>query len=307
MELRGWIEAGERVVALLAPRGPSRRRALEALAAALEGRFAIVPWSGAARRPARPAVGKAGGPAPTLLVVEEGETLGAEGARVLHALAHEPSRERRIAVALAPEEAGPVLRGLGPELEIVTLRPDPGERSAARQRWLAAAAGLAALILAGGSLGLALGLVLPRLAPSPAAPARASLAPPPVGAPPPEAEAAASPPEAPRAPAEPRRPPRARPPPAPSPSPAAAPSPPPRAAVGEADGWLIVNAIPRAWIDLDGAALGETPIVRRPVPGGPHRVRARFESGREQERSIRVAGREVYLMFDGRPSGAPPQ
>jgi hypothetical protein len=65
-------------------------------------------------------------------------------------------------------------------------------------------------------------------------------------------------------------------------------------------GWLVVNAIPRAAIHLDGSALGETPIVRHPVASGRHRVAARFGDGREQERSVHVDGGEVYLMFDGR-------
>jgi hypothetical protein len=62
----------------------------------------------------------------------------------------------------------------------------------------------------------------------------------------------------------------------------------------------VVNAIPRARIHLDGAAIGTTPIVRHPVKAGEHRVVARFEDGTADERTIRVAGDELYLMFDGR-------
>jgi hypothetical protein len=62
----------------------------------------------------------------------------------------------------------------------------------------------------------------------------------------------------------------------------------------------VVNAIPRAAIRLDGASLGETPIVRHPVAPGRHHVAARFQDGREQERTVHVSGDEVYLMFDGR-------
>jgi hypothetical protein len=62
-----------------------------------------------------------------------------------------------------------------------------------------------------------------------------------------------------------------------------------------------VNAIPRAWIAVDGAAVGETPIVRHPVSGGSHLVSARFEDGREDRRRVEIAGGELYLMFDGRP------
>jgi hypothetical protein len=69
----------------------------------------------------------------------------------------------------------------------------------------------------------------------------------------------------------------------------------------------VVNAIPRAVISLDGALLGETPIVRHPVAAGTHRVAARFGDGRREERTVQAAGGEIYLMFDGRGgAGAPP-
>jgi hypothetical protein len=61
-----------------------------------------------------------------------------------------------------------------------------------------------------------------------------------------------------------------------------------------------VNAIPRAQITVDGAEIGQTPIVRHPISGGSHRVSARFEDGREDARTVEIAGRELYLLFDGR-------
>ena len=301
-ELRGWLEAGERVVALLAPRGELRRRVLESLAASLEGRFVAAPWTG--DRPSAPrasTLDEVRGKAPrTLLLVEDGERLGAEGARVLRALADDPSAERCVAVALEAEEAGAVLGGLGPELEIVVLREAAGGRGVFRGALRITALG-AALGLAGVSLGVALALLLPRFEPpavapaaAPAALAEAAAALPPVAAPPPvasgpEQRTAPSPSAPARAPAAPEG--RRRSPPSPTPrplAPSAAPTPTPVAAASAAPapGWLVVNAIPRAWIAVDGAALGETPIVRHPVSGGTHRVSARFEDGRQDERRV---------------------
>jgi hypothetical protein len=344
-ELRGWLDSGERIVVLLAPRGAARRRVLAELAAQLEGRFVATPWSASDPRgvAARPSTVDElrGGRLRLLLVVEEGERLGAEGARVLRALAHDAAGGRCAAVALAAEDAGAVLGGLGPGLEVVVLR---GERRARAGRWLRVGAAGAAGLLASLSLGIGLALLLPRFAAGPPAPASlepaapTAVAAPPVAASPPPASAetprrAALPPVA--APREeaappaspPRRAPRAEPgarAPAPRPSsgerpaPVARPSPltRPVAATPEsvaapeprparaADGWLVVNAIPRARIAVDGAAIGETPIVRHPIAGGRHRVSAIFDDGREDARTVEVTGRELYLMFDGRRAGA---
>jgi len=322
-ELRGWLEAGERVVVLLAPPGAARRQVLAALTAELEGRFVATPWSALAPRAAAPRASTVdelrGARTPrTLLVVEEGERLGAEGARVMRALAHDDSSERCAAVALAPEEAGAVLGGLGPGLEVVVLRPERIGRAPALRTL---AAGVAAL-LAAASFGVALALLLPRFAPAPPEPAPVpaaappAVAAPPAGAsPPPEPAPAKRQPEPPPAQArrEPAAAPRAepqarRPRPAPEPiAPAApaAPTDPPAVAaapapVQPADGWLVVNAIPRAQITVDGAEIGQTPIVRHRVSGGRHHVSARFEDGREDARTVEIAGRELYLLFDGR-------
>ena len=206
-ELRGWLEAGERIVVLLAPRGAERRRVLDSLAAAAGARFVATPWKAGAGRPPTPprqtTVDELRGSTPrTLLVVEEGERLGAEGARVLRALTHDPATERFAAVALSPEEAGAVLGGLGPGLEVVVLRDAPRGRGAP---WLRGAAAAAAALLAAASLGVALALLLPRFAPEPApAPEAVPAAPPEVAAPPPElpdaAPVAAPPPPSPRSP-----------------------------------------------------------------------------------------------------------
>jgi hypothetical protein len=311
-ELRGWIEAGARIVALLAPPGAERRHVLGLLAESLEGRFVIRPWSGhgwslAASRVAiasdvrRAAV-------PTLLLVEEGERISAEEARVLKALTADPAGARCAAIALEASGSGDVLGGLGPSLEVVVLRGTPARPArATRLRGLMAAG---ALLAAGISLGLAASLLLPRFASSPRAPAveTEAIAPAPAPPLPPVAAAPrdlAPPPPSPAAaehrPAAPRTVPAPRQAPKPRPSPA---EPAPREAAAVASvpgpGWLVVNSIPRATIALDGAPLGPTPIVRHPVAGGHHRVSARFGDGRQEERTVQVSGAEVYLMFDGR-------
>ncbi|HVH07080.1 MAG TPA: PEGA domain-containing protein [Myxococcota bacterium] len=61
-----------------------------------------------------------------------------------------------------------------------------------------------------------------------------------------------------------------------------------------------MNSIPRAQIHVDGASIGSTPIVRHRVAAGEHRVTARFDDGKSDERTIRVGTDELYLMFDGR-------
>jgi hypothetical protein len=322
-ELGGWLDAGERVVALLAPRGAARRRIFDALAASLDGRFVASRWTGSPRPATLPAV-PAGGRAPrSLLLVEEGERLGAEGARALRALADDAAGERCVAIALEPREAGAVLGGLGPDLEIVVLGPERGAEPGVRAARLRAATAVTAILLAGLSLGLSVGLLLPRFrspppaaapavaalpaAPAPSATAEDLAALPSVGAPPPAAPDRAETPK-PRAAAREARRTAPAAPAAEPPSRAAEPREARQTAPGagevpadpEAGGWLVVNAIPRAWIAVDGAPVGETPIVRHPVSGGPHRVSARFEDGRSAERHVQVVDRELYLMFDGR-------
>lgn len=308
-ELRAWIEAGARIVALLAPPGAERRRVLALLSRSLEGRFLTRPWSGQGWSLAASRVALASdvrrAAAPTLLVVEEGERLGPDEARVLRALATDPAGAYCAALALEAQGAGDVLGALGPALEVVVLRGVAARPArSARLRWLATAT---ALVAAGISLGLVASLLLPRLAASPqtatpAIPVRVA-APAPA---PPLPEVAAPPPEtAPPPPAEiaPKRPPvQAMPRPRPRPAPIRPPPLREAAAIAPVPGpgWLVVNAIPRAAISIDGALLGETPIVRHPVAAGRHRVLARFGDGREQEQTVQISGAEVYLMFDGR-------
>src|SRR5512139_536056 len=127
-ELCGWLEAGARATVLLAPQGPSRRRAFDALAAALGGRFAVLPVAAKAGEAGESVVLRAdaaarraaGGAA--LLVIEEGEVLSPAEARALRGLADHAAGDLRLAVGLAPTaRAAEVLRALGPGLERVAL------------------------------------------------------------------------------------------------------------------------------------------------------------------------------------------
>jgi len=60
---------------------------------------------------------------------------------------------------------------------------------------------------------------------------------------------------------------------------------------------VFVNAVPSAQIEIDGREVGRTPIVGLPVPPGERRFAARFADGRRVERTIRVEGSEVYVLF----------
>lgn len=315
-ELRGWLDAGESLVVLLAPRGAARRATLERLLGSLGERFVAEPWSGDPSRSPTIRVNTVGelrgtGGPRALILVEDGERMDAEGARVLRALIDEAAGARCAVVAVAASEAGAVLPVLGSALEMVVLR-DPHRASASRLRGVGAGA---AAILAGVSVALATVVLLPRFRPEPPPPlvsveARRSAPLPQVEAAPPE-PAPSAPAEAPRAAAPPAHD-LPLPPPTAS---AARPSPPPRPErrtppVGTrasakpvpapAAGWLVVNAIPRALIIVDGNAIGPTPIVRHPLGAGRHRIGARFDDGSADERTIQTAGGEHYLMFDGR-------
>jgi hypothetical protein len=341
--LRGWLDAGERIAVLLAPRGPARHEALARLERSLADRFVAERWTAHGAAADSSTLEELRGRR-ALVIVESGEELGAEGARTLRASLDDPGGARCAVVALAADEAGAVLAGLGSELEVVVLRDT--HRRAPRPELRAARAAAAALVAVASVVLVGL-LVLPRLrddrielppateparsaraagpetpaaevvreiapepAPAPGAiqverPAAPSPAParelPPVAAAPPAAAApvprpapppATVPPAARRAAAA--KPPARAPAPAPTPKRVAATAPAP------ADGWLVVNAIPRAEIHLDGAVIGATPIVRHRVAGGSHRVIARFDDGTADERTIQMAGGELYLMFDGR-------
>jgi hypothetical protein len=325
--LHGWIDAGERIAVLLAPRGAARLDALARLERSLADRFVAERWRADGEgEPDANTVQELRGRR-SLVIVADGEALGAEGARALRASLDDPSGARCAVVALAADEAGAVLAGLGPGLEVVVLRDT---RKAAAPSPHRAARAVAAAALAAASVALTALVVLPRFGDEPAVPAARSAEPELESEPPPTADVASAPPASAPDPApaaqvaapEPRiaappaaarapepTPPRVAPRTAPirtaeklPPRPAATP---PRVADAQArprpaDGWLVVNAIPRAEIHVDGAAIGQTPIVRHRLAAGSHRVTARFRDGKADERNIQVAGGELYLMFDGR-------
>ncbi len=97
--------------------------------------------------------------------------------------------------------------------------------------------------------------------------------------------------------------------PEPRPSPVAAPEPsppaPPPARKRESattareepsggQGWISIESTPYATVWVDGRRAGVTPLIRHPVSGGPHRVRAVLPDGREQRFPMQVrAGAEA--------------
>ncbi len=60
---------------------------------------------------------------------------------------------------------------------------------------------------------------------------------------------------------------------------------------------LNVNAAPWAAIDLDGRAIGETPLGELRVAPGPHVVSAKLPDGRVVERRVEVRSGDVYVVF----------
>jgi hypothetical protein len=65
---------------------------------------------------------------------------------------------------------------------------------------------------------------------------------------------------------------------------------PPAAGKAVKSGWLEVNCRPWADVTLDGKALGTTPIIRRRVAAGPHKVvLTNGEAGYREEFAIKVA------------------
>ncbi len=64
-------------------------------------------------------------------------------------------------------------------------------------------------------------------------------------------------------------------------------------------GYFSIDSTPFAVIYIDGDRAGETPIIHRPLPPGPHRVRAVTEDGRSRTFSIRVrSGHETPKRLD---------
>jgi hypothetical protein len=60
---------------------------------------------------------------------------------------------------------------------------------------------------------------------------------------------------------------------------------------------LSVNATPWAEIQLDGRALGQTPLGEVPLSPGRHRVSAKMPDGSIIERSVEARGGDVYVTF----------
>jgi hypothetical protein len=51
---------------------------------------------------------------------------------------------------------------------------------------------------------------------------------------------------------------------------------------------LSIDSTPWATIYVDGKSLGITPIVKRSLPAGRHKLRAVLKDGREKEQSITI-------------------
>ena len=93
---------------------------------------------------------------------------------------------------------------------------------------------------------------------------------------------------------------------APAPQPAATQAPAPTAAK-VATGYLACNAVPKgggsmwAKVFLDGKYLGNTPMLKKPIPVGTHTIRFITEDNREKTQQIVVkAGKtsRVFMEFD---------
>jgi type II secretory pathway predicted ATPase ExeA len=150
----------------------------------------------------------------------------------------------------------------------------------------------------------------PPPAPAPteeAAPPEVAVAPPaeapapePSPAEPPPAVAEAAPPPAPEP--EPTPPPRAA---APAPAPEPAPAPPPALAALDVPPLappppgprLSIQSTPSAQIELDGKAMGETPLGELRIAPGPHVVRARLPDGRVLQHRFEADEGDFYLVF----------
>jgi len=63
-----------------------------------------------------------------------------------------------------------------------------------------------------------------------------------------------------------------------------------------------INANPWATIELDGMALGETPLAGVPVTAGSHSFRAHMPDGSVIERSIEIDAENRFVVFDMAPA-----
>ncbi len=61
-------------------------------------------------------------------------------------------------------------------------------------------------------------------------------------------------------------------------------------------GYLSVNAVPWAQIEIDGEPFGETPLGEVALPVGEHDVRVRFPDGREVARRVHIGDEEIFLV-----------
>jgi hypothetical protein len=59
-----------------------------------------------------------------------------------------------------------------------------------------------------------------------------------------------------------------------------------------------VNAMPWAIIEVDGRALGETPLGGVSLSRGAHRFVARFPDGRVVERQVEIDAQHRTLVFE---------
>ena len=74
-----------------------------------------------------------------------------------------------------------------------------------------------------------------------------------------------------------------------------------------AEAWLIIEAEPRAEIEIDGQVLGRTPVSILGLPPGPHRVVGRFSDGTSVRRDLEITpgmSRILLVPEAGQPPGA---
>jgi len=66
----------------------------------------------------------------------------------------------------------------------------------------------------------------------------------------------------------------------------------------EPERWSVhVNAQPWAWIRLDGAEVGATPLVAPDVPSGAHEFEATFPDGRRERRVVEIGPDSRFVSF----------
>jgi hypothetical protein len=58
-----------------------------------------------------------------------------------------------------------------------------------------------------------------------------------------------------------------------------------------------VNALPWAWIRIDGKEVGVTPLVQRGLDAGPHEFEATFPDGRQERRTVEIGPDSRFVAF----------